>query len=726
MTNPNRSLITLILIGLTSISLQAQTVIKGSISSNKGETLPGVNVILTDTYDGTTSDLDGSYSFTTYEEGTFALTFSFVGFQSYVDTVVLPSDTMVIDVILKEEFNELNAVVVSAGAFEASDEKKGVILRPLDIVTTAGASGDIYGALTTLPGATQVGNDDGFYVRGGSDYETMTIIDGIPVQNPFFSTVPDLPSRGRFAPFLFKGTVFSTGGYSAEYGQALSSAIILNSQDLPDQTASGVSLSPIFASAFHTQKWKNTALGGGLNYTNLYLFNALFKPQTYENIQDVQALSGNIFFRQKTSQTGIIKLYAQFEGSGLGVRFPDVDSLAEDVKDDIYIFNRYDYVNLSYREILGKKFTFFVAGGWSRNSDSITVDGFNVGRGDDALQGKTTLSYQATEQLRIKGGTEVWALGFYQEAGTDRFTTQQVMNGNFVEADIFITNDLAGRVGIRHEYVDILDEHNIAPRVSLAYKVGDNGQVGLAYGDFYQTPQRQFLFDPTQTGDLIYERATHYIVNYQVIANDRTFRIEAYQKNYKDLISFVPGPFQGVYNDLDNSGYGYARGIDVFFRDMKSIKNADYWISYSYLDSKRLFLDYPVEAQPTFAADHVLSIVYKHYISPIRTQLGATYRYISGWPVYNPYDDVFLGELSPGFQDLSINASYLTQIAGNFTVIFASVNNVLGLEQIFGRTYSFEDPGVYVDQRPPLVTSFFLGMFINISYPGNQTGSLEQ
>ena len=81
--------------------------------------------------------------------------------------------------------------------------------------------------------------------------------------------VPDVPSRGRFQPFMFKGTVFSTGGYSAEYGQALSSAVILNTEDMPEYTASGVSIAPIFLGAFHTQKFNKdkTALGGGINYT---------------------------------------------------------------------------------------------------------------------------------------------------------------------------------------------------------------------------------------------------------------------------------------------------------------------------------------------------------------------------------------------------------------------------------------------------------------------------
>ncbi|MFZ1824643.1 MAG: TonB-dependent receptor, partial [Chitinophagales bacterium] len=208
------------------LNAQSQTIIKGHVESNKKEIIPGVNIILQDSYDGTTTDLDGNFEFTTDETGAFILIASFIGYVEFSDTLDLQGETIELNIILKEAFNELNAVLITAGAFEASDEKKSVVFSSLDIVTTAGADGDIYGALETLPGVTSVGNDDGLYVRGGTGYETVTIIDGVPVQNPYYSTLPDIPSRGRFGPFLFKGTVFSTGGYSAEYGQALSSAVI--------------------------------------------------------------------------------------------------------------------------------------------------------------------------------------------------------------------------------------------------------------------------------------------------------------------------------------------------------------------------------------------------------------------------------------------------------------------------------------------------------------------
>jgi len=44
---------------------------------------------------------------------------------------------MEINFRLKDAFNELNAVTITAGTFEASDSKRMVMLRPMDIVTTA-------------------------------------------------------------------------------------------------------------------------------------------------------------------------------------------------------------------------------------------------------------------------------------------------------------------------------------------------------------------------------------------------------------------------------------------------------------------------------------------------------------------------------------------------------------------------------------------------------------
>ncbi len=127
-------------------------------------------------------------------------------------------------VILEEQPGEIRAVIIAAGAFDSGELSRPVVLKPMDIATTPSAVGDIYGALATLPGAQLVGNEGGLFVRGGEGYETKTFIDGMQVSNPYMSKLPDLPTRSRFSPLLFSGTAFSTGGFSAEYGQAPSSS----------------------------------------------------------------------------------------------------------------------------------------------------------------------------------------------------------------------------------------------------------------------------------------------------------------------------------------------------------------------------------------------------------------------------------------------------------------------------------------------------------------------
>src|SRR5690606_27304614 len=173
------------------------------------------------TNDGTSSLVHCTIYFTTEELGLQVMVVSFIGYPEKQQELTLPSSES-LTVTLEEQFSRMDGVTITAGAFEASDEKKGVLLRPLDIATTAVATADISGALNTFPGTTKVGETGRLFVRGGEGHETQTFIDGVWVQNAYNATADNLPSRNRFSPFMFKGTLFSTGGYSAEYSQALS------------------------------------------------------------------------------------------------------------------------------------------------------------------------------------------------------------------------------------------------------------------------------------------------------------------------------------------------------------------------------------------------------------------------------------------------------------------------------------------------------------------------
>jgi len=236
-----KNLFTVLLLLFNTVLTFAQVDVSGTVTDSKGIPILGVNVFLDGTYDGSSTDENGFFTFTTSEAGAQLLRVTFLGFEpyTYYAAVTQMND---LEIKLREDVNSLDAVVLSAGTFEASDNSKVSVLKPLDVVTTASALGDFVGALQTLPGTTTVAEDGRLFVRGGDASETQIFIDGIRVFTPFTPTTNNIPTRGRYSPFLFDGITFSTGGYSAEYGEALSSVLLLNTIDEPDQNKTDIGI----------------------------------------------------------------------------------------------------------------------------------------------------------------------------------------------------------------------------------------------------------------------------------------------------------------------------------------------------------------------------------------------------------------------------------------------------------------------------------------------------
>ena len=187
---------------LLPVAAMAQTTtLRGRVLDERGQGLPGANAFLRGTYDGINTDSTGAFRFAITRKDTATLAVSFVGYEPFSRNITLPA-TADITVTLREEANMLNTVVITAGSFEASDEKRMTMLKTMDIVTTAGAGADITAVVNLMPGAQRVGEQEGMFVRGGSAQESKVVIDGLIVQNPFFSSLPDVQQRGRFQPFM--------------------------------------------------------------------------------------------------------------------------------------------------------------------------------------------------------------------------------------------------------------------------------------------------------------------------------------------------------------------------------------------------------------------------------------------------------------------------------------------------------------------------------------------
>ena len=180
-----------------------QVRISGQVLNKKKKPVPGASLTIKDSYDGATSDSSGNFAFVVSEKGKVILEVTSVGYKD-ADLILTVGTTPIHqDVVLADNISEMGAVIINAGSFAAGDKQRGTVLSALDIYTTAGANADITSAIKTLPGAQQVGNQTGLFVRGGTAEETKVFIDGSLVNNYFYTGTQDIASRGRFSPALF-------------------------------------------------------------------------------------------------------------------------------------------------------------------------------------------------------------------------------------------------------------------------------------------------------------------------------------------------------------------------------------------------------------------------------------------------------------------------------------------------------------------------------------------
>lgn len=721
-----KSLLALFFILIFSPSF-AQTTLKGKVVDEKGQGLPGANVSLKGSYDGATADGDGNFQFKTSEKGEHDLACSFVGYEAYNQRVILKGGLLELTLKMKESANELNTVTVTAGTFEASDEKKTTLIKPIDIVTTAGGGADITQTMTLLtPGSQRNGESTGMFVRGGSAQESKILIDGLTVQNAYNSPSPDVASRSRFAPFQFKGSAFSTGGYSAQYGQALSAILQMNTTDLAIESGYVINANLAQLSAGYTQLTDNHSINGTIAYNNLTPLFAVY-PQNIDWVKIPEQLNISTSYRLKPSAGSNFKLDAVYGKGASGLKFHDQTN--SNALTEYNIKNANLLITSTYQNALDSEAIWVLKSGtsYSYNNDDAKVGQMGFGKTEQRTQIRATITRSFEGNNNILFGTEGHFAQYdlmidktaMQEAKKYNYSLTDSYSALFTESEFYITRKLAGRVGVRGEYSSLAEGFNVAPRFSIAYKTGQYSQISAAGGKFYQTPDYRYYF---YNKALQYENATHAVLNYQIIKNKRTLRVESYYKNYDNLVKEYPNkegyfdtdPQRFPNGKADNSGYGFAQGVDVFFRDSKTVKNGDLWVNYSYCDSKRLFGNYLTEAQPTFVSNHNLNVVYKQYIAKPMMTISGTYSYTSGRPYYNPNNQNFLTERTPDVHNTSVWINYLTNIKGNFMVIYLSVDNILGTKNVYNYRYS-EDGKTRTEITPPTNRTIMIGTYITIS-----------
>ena len=170
---------------------QERTVSGKVTSSEDGSVLPGVNVVLKGTTNGTVSDSNGSFKLS-IPGGDGTLIFSFIGFLTQEVSV---GDRSVVDVSMGPDVTQLSEVVVTAFGIESEKRALGTSIAQLNADKFADTrQTNIVNSLTAKVAGVRisstngmVGSSSSIFIRGMTSFtqsnQPLFVVDGIPIDN---------------------------------------------------------------------------------------------------------------------------------------------------------------------------------------------------------------------------------------------------------------------------------------------------------------------------------------------------------------------------------------------------------------------------------------------------------------------------------------------------------------------------------------------------------------
>ena len=202
---------------------QQDASIQGTVRDFKtGNPLPGVNVIIKGTYYGAATSSDGNYLITSISPGSYDIEISMVGYKILLKTGV----KVEAGAAVTENF-DLEQTVLMLGEEVVVIGKKPLFDVDETATLTRITSDDIQNKivnsvediLSEQIGVTTVDNE--IHIRGGRIDESLFIIDGLSIKDPLSGYGGNLFINAESIDNL----EIITGGYNAEYGQAMSGVI---------------------------------------------------------------------------------------------------------------------------------------------------------------------------------------------------------------------------------------------------------------------------------------------------------------------------------------------------------------------------------------------------------------------------------------------------------------------------------------------------------------------
>jgi hypothetical protein len=654
------------------------------VDAVSNEPLPFVNIIVSGTALGTTTDLDGNFVLRGLTPGFIRLEASFIGYKQAISAEIEVSNANAnnIEIKMEQQKEQIEEVVVRASPFRKTEESP-VSLRTIgigEIEKSPGANRDISKVIQSFPGvqSTPAFRND-IIIRGGGPSESRFYLDGVEV--PFINHFATQGASGGpvgiiNADFIREVNYYS-GAFPANRGNALSGVLEFNQIDgNPERTNLQFTLgaSEIAATVDGPIGEKTTYVVSARRSYLKFLFNVLELPflPTFNDMQ----------FKVKTRINKKNEL--TFVGLGskdlfdlnLGIENPDESQ--EYILSLIPVNEQWSYtLGGVYKHFAKQSFqTLVVSRSHFNNSAIKYLDN------DDSSEANKTLDYSSEEMenkirfentsrfgdYKLNVGANVDFATYKNATQSQRFYGNQVVNidysnklnlikwGFFGQISKNVLNErLSLSLGLRTDANNYSTDMNnmfkqFSPRFSASYSLTSEWSLNFNTGRYYQLPayttlgykENDMLIN--KQNNLKYISVDHLIGGLEYRPSSTIlFSLEGFYKNYKnypysinDSISLAnKGADFGVVGDeavlSTSKGHAYGAEFQTRINGRKGNLNLSYTLVRSEFDDSR-----GNYLPSSWDSKHLVALTGTRELKN-DWRVGGRWRFVGGLP-YTPWD----------------------------------------------------------------------------------------
>ena len=577
--------------------------IKGIVADKETKSpLEDVSIEVVGTTRGVITNSDGSFKIDNLTVGNYVLKLSHTGYEAFAasDIIVRSGRITTVNVELRPVIYEAEGIVVDAGYFAQTQEQvtSSVNFTAEEIRRAPGSAGDVSRIIGVLPSVAKVNDQmNSLIVRGGSPIENSFYIDNIEIPN--INHFPTQGSSGGPIGLLkvdfIQDVNFSSGGYSAAYGDRLSSVMELNYREGNrerflgqfDLNMAGFGLVGEGPLADGKGSWMFSARR---SYIDL-LVDAIgtgVAPR-YSDYQGKLAIDATT--RDKITFLGILGV--DFIESGKEDALDDGDNVygQTDIKENLFgmnwrhLWGARGYSNTSVSHVLRK--------GISNYFETVTERELtDYNSLEQAYQFRNENSFRISRTVRLKFGMNAkyiineydnFLASYIDPLGnpTREFRIDEKLTANKAGAFVsYIWNPTARletSLGTRWDYFSFNRNSLLSPRFSFSYKFSERTSLNCSAGIYYQNLPLVILSKNSGNKDLKDPVSRHYVVGISHLLSENTrLTLEAYNKEYSnfpldpsqaplfvlDELFYDKGFFFN-HDNLVDTGKAYSRGLEL-------------------------------------------------------------------------------------------------------------------------------------------------------------------